>query len=143
MNSDFIRAQEIEQADAPSFLYQSGYLTITEYDAARKRYTLGFPNNEVRYAFLESLMPEYVPSATAGNRLDIFTVDEYIENGETEKISVPYAGNGFEEQIIHFCNCVSAGLKQSPVVTPEQTLYITRQMDKIRKMTGITYPQDK
>ncbi|MBP0979004.1 MAG: ATP-binding protein [Oscillospiraceae bacterium] len=85
-NERILRDYTGESPDLVPLLYQSGYLTITEYDAARKRYTLGFPNNEVRYAFLESLMPEYVPSATAGNRLDIFTVDEYIENGETEKI---------------------------------------------------------
>lgn len=70
-------------------------------------------------------------------------IEIYYNNGETEKISTPYAGNGFEEQITHFCECVSDGLKQSPVVTPEQTLFITRQMDEIRKMTGIVYPQDK
>ena len=42
-------------------LYQSGYLTITDYERSRKRYTLGFPNEEVKYGFLESLMPAYVP----------------------------------------------------------------------------------
>ena len=66
-----------------------------------------------------------------------------FNNGETQTISVPYAGNGFEEQISHFCECISRGLKQSPIVTPEQTLFITAQMDSIRKMTGIVYPQDK
>ncbi|MBO5409823.1 MAG: hypothetical protein J6A60_01025, partial [Clostridia bacterium] len=67
----------------------------------------------------------------------------FLNSGETQTISVPYAGNGFEEQIAHFCDCVSQGLTESPVVTPEQTLYITRLMDDIRKMTGIIYPQDK
>ncbi len=66
-----------------------------------------------------------------------------FNNGETKSISTPYAGNGFEEQITHFCKCIFDGLTKSPVVTPEQTLYITRQMDEIRKITGITYPQDK
>lgn len=70
-------------------------------------------------------------------------IELYLNSGETETISVPYAGNGFEEQISHFSQCVLLGLKQSPVVTPEQTLYITRQMDEIRKITGIVYPQDK
>lgn len=70
-------------------------------------------------------------------------IELHIENCETETISVPYAGNGFEEQIEHFCKCVSMGLKESPVITHEQTLFITRQMDKIRKMTGIIYPQDE
>lgn len=59
-----------------------------------------------------------------------------------ETISVPYAGNGFEEQIKHFCICVSEGMTESDVVTPEQTLFITEQMDKIRKMTAIIYLQD-
>ncbi len=69
-------------------------------------------------------------------------IELHFNNGENQTISVPYAGNGFEEQIAHFCQCVSLGLKQSPINTPEQTLYITRQMDEIRKMTGIVYPQD-
>lgn len=70
-------------------------------------------------------------------------IEIHLNSGENETISVPYAGNGFEEQIAHFCECISLGLKQSPVVSPEQTLFITRQMDKIRKITGIVYPQDK
>ncbi|MGN0546586.1 MAG: Gfo/Idh/MocA family protein [Acutalibacteraceae bacterium] len=70
-------------------------------------------------------------------------IDIYLNNGETVKIPVPYAGNGFEEQIAHFSECVSKGLKESPVVTHEQTLYITNQMDIIRKITGVEYPQDK
>ena len=67
-----------ESPDPIPLLYQTGYLTITGYDAKRKRYTLGFPNEEVRYGFLESLMPSYVPRATAGNGLDIFTFDEAV-----------------------------------------------------------------
>ena len=66
-----------------------------------------------------------------------------LNNGERETISTPYAGNGFEEQITHFSECVLNGIKESPVVTREQTLYVTRQMDEIRKITGIVYPQDK
>lgn len=70
-------------------------------------------------------------------------IEIYLNNGERETIATPYAGNGFEEQIAHFCECVNLGLTESPVVTHEQTLYITGQMDNIRKMTGIVYPQDK
>ena len=50
---------------------------------------------------------------------------------------------GFEEQIMHYSECIINGLKESLVVTPEQTLYITEQMDKIRKIVGVEYPQDK
>ena len=69
-------------------------------------------------------------------------IEIHLNDGKTRKISVPYAGNGFEEQITHFADCVQKGLTESPVITREQTLYITRQMDEIRKITGIKYPQD-
>lgn len=70
-------------------------------------------------------------------------IEIYLNSGERQTIATPYAGNGFEEQIAHFCECVVSGLKESPIVTAEQTLYITKQMDEIRKMTGIEYPQDR
>ena len=72
--------------DPVPLLYQTGYLTISDYDAQRRRYTLAFPNEEVKYGFLESLLPSYTPNATAGNGLDIFTLDEYIENGQLDEI---------------------------------------------------------
>ncbi|MBQ5591756.1 MAG: Gfo/Idh/MocA family oxidoreductase [Clostridia bacterium] len=70
-------------------------------------------------------------------------IELHLNNGENQTISVPYAGNGFEEQITHFSDCVLNSLKESPIVTRAQTLYITRQMDEIRRITGIKYPQDK
>lgn len=33
-------------------IYQSGYLTIKDYDSEVELYTLKFPNDEVRYGFL-------------------------------------------------------------------------------------------
>ena len=38
-------------------IYQSGYLTIKGYDDDVKLYTLGFPNDEVRYGFLNFWYP--------------------------------------------------------------------------------------
>ena len=56
-----------------SLLYQTGYLTIIGYDPKRGRYTLGVPNEEVKYGLMESLVPSYVPVVKGGNGLDIFT----------------------------------------------------------------------
>ncbi len=72
--------------DLVPLLYQTGYLTISDYDERRMRYTLNFPNAEVKYGFLECLMPTFVPKATPGNGLDIFTLDEYIENGDLDRV---------------------------------------------------------
>ena len=50
------------EADNPiPLIYQSGYLTIKEFDKEFKIYTLGFPNDEVRYGFLNFLVPFYTP----------------------------------------------------------------------------------
>lgn len=46
-----------ENANPLPLLYQSGYLTIRDYDEEFGLYTLGFPNNEVQYGFLNSLVP--------------------------------------------------------------------------------------
>jgi len=72
--------------DPIPLLYQSGYLTISDYNSKMRRYVLAFPNDEVRYAFLESLVPVYIPKANAANGLDIFTLVEYVENGDLEGI---------------------------------------------------------
>ncbi len=69
-------------------------------------------------------------------------IELVLNDGGRETIITPYKGNGFEEQIAHFCDCVNNGLRESPIVTPEQTLYITKQMDEIRKIVGVVYPQD-
>lgn len=72
--------------DLIPLLYQTGYLTIADFDKRRRRYTLCFPNDEVKYGFVDSLLKYYVPKATSGNGLDIFTLDEYIESGQLDKI---------------------------------------------------------
>lgn len=43
--------------DPIPIIFQSGYLTIKGYDDRRKRYRLGFPNEEVERGFLEALLP--------------------------------------------------------------------------------------
>ncbi|MDO4162920.1 MAG: ATP-binding protein [Bacteroides sp.] len=42
-------------------IYQSGYLTIKKYDDEFRIYTLGFPNDEVKYGFLNFVSPFYTP----------------------------------------------------------------------------------
>ena len=46
--------------DITPLLYQSGYLTIKDYDAETQSYTLDIPNHEIRIGLLESLLPSYI-----------------------------------------------------------------------------------
>ena len=57
-------------------------------------------------------------------------------------IPTPYAGNGFEEQIEHFCDCLQKGLPESPLIPHARTLKIITLTDTIREMIGVRYPQD-
>ena len=47
---------EIETLEIVPLLYQTGYLTIKDFDPQRQLYTLGFPNYEVENAFLTHLL---------------------------------------------------------------------------------------
>ena len=55
------RKYDIENMRAAPLLYQSGYLTITDYDEKRGRFTLDYPNDEVRSCFAGSLLEHYAP----------------------------------------------------------------------------------
>ena len=55
------RKYDIENMSAAPLLYQSGYLTITDYDGKRERFTLDYPNDEVRSCFAKSLLEHYAP----------------------------------------------------------------------------------
>ena len=48
-------------------LYQSGYLTIKEYDKFSKLYTLDLPNKEIKVGLFESLLPNYLEGMFAQN----------------------------------------------------------------------------
>jgi hypothetical protein len=50
----------VDNLDVLAVLYQSGYLTIVDYDEECNEYTLDYPNEEVRAAFAEALLEEYI-----------------------------------------------------------------------------------
>ena len=58
---DLSGMQDVINSPIPLF-YQTGYLTIKEYDKEFKEYTLGFPNDEVKTGFLKFIYSYYVPA---------------------------------------------------------------------------------
>lgn len=65
-------------------IYQSGYLTIKNYDKRFKIYMLGFPNDEVRYGFLNFLVPFYTPITDDKKGFYIGQFIQELENGEID-----------------------------------------------------------
>ena len=56
--SDFDVSPEISDNVLP-MLYQTGYLTIKDYDRNLHLYTLGYPNREVKIGFTQGLLAQY------------------------------------------------------------------------------------
>ena len=64
-------------------MYQSGYLTIRDFDQKRNRITLDFPNEEVRIGFMEYLYPFYAKTKTK-QRFAYEDFRDEIEDGKAE-----------------------------------------------------------
>lgn len=63
MSSSFDVPTENMKSITP-LLYQSGYLTIKDYDRISQLYTLDIPNQEIRIGLMESLLPNYVSTSS-------------------------------------------------------------------------------
>src|SRR5574344_1126517 len=58
MSQDMLETSDVNTENVPSFLFQTGYLTVKDfYDGI---YTLGFPNREVRTALYGMVLPNAV-----------------------------------------------------------------------------------
>ncbi len=63
---DFDVSPEMMTSALP-LLYQSGYLTIKKYNPILHRYTLEYPNREVKIGMIKSLAPNYLSPITLDN----------------------------------------------------------------------------
>ncbi|MDN0052073.1 ATP-binding protein [Bacteroides caecigallinarum] len=79
-------------------IYQSGYLTIKDYNMRRNTFLLDFPNNEVKNGFLTAIATSYLQPK---KRVEgwIFDVLDTLEGGDTDRLcslftsflsSIPY-----------------------------------------------------
>ena len=70
--------------DPIQILYQAGYLTIKSYEPERERFTLGFPNDEVRYCFLELLLKVLYAQASSRAAVEIDELEDEITRGDVD-----------------------------------------------------------
>lgn len=73
------------QAPLPA-LYQSGYLTIKDYQPSRQMYTLGFPNQEVRTGFADCLYQIVSETQADDNNRNVF-LDAYYDFRDSDDLS--------------------------------------------------------
>ena len=69
-----------------TLLYQTGYLTIRDYDRSIDRYTLDYPNKEVEDGFLDALSEFYTPPVHSKSSLSVDKFVEDIRSGAVEML---------------------------------------------------------
>ena len=72
--------------NALPLLYQSGYLTIKDYDRESEAYTLSIPNQEVRVGYVRGLLPIYTGLDDANVQMSFaFKFWKSLKNGDIEQ----------------------------------------------------------
>ncbi len=75
---------EIESLDIKALLFQTGYLTIKDYDVEFNEFTLSYPNKEVKYSFIEKLFENYIDRDRVDSRY--INIGKALYRGELEKL---------------------------------------------------------
>ena len=65
-----------------SLFFQTGYLTIKDYDSEYDEYRLGFPNDEVKNGFLEFIYSYYVPVNPADDSSKTSLLAKALKSGD-------------------------------------------------------------
>ena len=65
-------------------LYQSGYLTIKDYDRETGIYTLDLPNREIRVGLFESMLPDYLCEYTDDGDVTIARMSKLIREDDMD-----------------------------------------------------------
>jgi hypothetical protein len=83
VGNDVLNSVDSQSTDPLPVIYQSGYLTIKDYNPRFKVYTLGFPNAEVEEGFMNFLLPYYaqLPETQSG-----FSIMNFVSEVEAGKV---------------------------------------------------------
>ncbi len=114
LNSRFrfsvLAGMDLKNADPTAMLYQTGYLTIKDYDIRTDTVTLGVPNKEVKESLFERLVPLYINVRRGSAMRVVFDILDDIREGRPEKMvrnldvflsGVPYDMKMEDENNLH------------------------------------------
>lgn len=85
ISEDELNSVDSESSNPIPVIYQSGYLTIKDYDSRFNTYRLGFPNEEVEIGFIKYLAPFYLYKKNKRTGFDISGFVTDVESGKVEQ----------------------------------------------------------
>ena len=127
-------------------LYQSGYLTIKDYNPDFGTYTLGFPNGEVERGFTRFLFRHYAPIKIyeSDSFVKNFTIE--VRNGQPEKfmprLEALYAGQDYQlvgDTELYFHNVTSLVFKMLGFYTDVERHTTDGRMDMLVQTKDYIY----
>jgi hypothetical protein len=83
-DADVLNSVDSQSTNPIPVIYQSGYLTIKDYDPRFGIYKLGFPNVEVEDGFMKFLLPYYSPISRSQSAFYIARFVEEVEAGKVD-----------------------------------------------------------
>ena len=98
---DYFMDYKADVEDPLAMIYQSGYLTIKEYNRKRRQYRLNYPNNEVRNGFVTLLANDYCGSRNDPKNL-VLDINDMLDECRLDDMrdalsgffaSIPYNAN--------------------------------------------------
>lgn len=84
ITTDTLNSIDVMNENPLPLIYQSGYLTIKDYDSRFDVYTLGFPNREVEEGFIKFISPFYTPKAKGMSGFSVRSFIKDVETGNAE-----------------------------------------------------------
>ena len=140
--SDFDAPTE-NMASITPLLYQSGYVTIKDFNRATRLYTLDIPNTEIRVGLMDSLLPNYVSMRKEAGNTTIAkmylallndNLDEMFSLLQAYLLTVPYCDNanseGHYQQLLYVIFSLFGRYVEVEVHTPTGRVDIVMKTDK-------------
>lgn len=81
-----LEGMDLKNIDPTALLYQTGYLTIKNYDFKTDSVTLGVPNKEVKESLFEKLVPFYINVKRVSPVGIVFDIIDDLRDGHPEKM---------------------------------------------------------
>jgi hypothetical protein len=142
-----LSAYDIQKLQLIPLMFQTGYLTIKSYSEMGDVYTLTYPNQEVKKAYIENLMAAFSHDDLGFGLVYVDKIRKFLEKGEVDKIesilntifkSLPYElwqkeNEHFYHAIIHLTFTLLGVYVQSEVQTSDG------RMDALIRMKDYIY----
>ena len=133
-------------ANPLALIYQSGYLTIKDYDERFSTYRLGFPNQEVERGFTRFLLPYYTPVQEEKSATFINNFVRDIETGHAhrfmQRLETLFAGGDYQvmgDAELYFQNAVWVIFKMMGFYTEVERHTTDGRIDMIVKTQNYIY----